>query len=139
LRRILEERKYSGKRVYGWVYHDPNGTAPISNVLEPIYDMDIYKTLDIVFNLSASNIKRCKGRYPEKPSLPEHLEKLNKIVWHISRPFGRHQFSFVIGGNDWKTRMDWLKSRFYDVETNEGRQIYEKICKTAGELELCKS
>lgn len=132
IHRILQEKKYYGKRRYGWIYHDPNGTAPITKILQPLMALPIFSTLDIVFNQSATNIKRQKCAF-EYPGLLEYLKPLGKTYWFMSEPCMRHQWVMLFGMN---RKYNIFKSKFHYIDESEGKRYFRKACLTAKQLKI---
>lgn len=123
----------------GLIYHDPSGNVPSFDLLSDISRQKPFQYMEFLIYLSATNIKRVR-RYEEAAGkdakiklLTQYLTGINKKIWIIRKPEGKHQWTFALGSN-WVDFPAWEKKGFYSISSPEGRDILAHITYTANEL-----
>jgi hypothetical protein len=122
-------------RRFGLLYADPNGIFDL-DVIRKFCECYCYNKTDILINCNSTAIKRVRmsSRHEETRSLWDRLQEIDKKYWIIREPYGRHQWSFILGTN-WPSFPKFEKIGFYKLESKEGREIFNKINLTKPENE----
>lgn len=61
------------------------------------------------------------------------MERIGKKAWLIREPFGKHQWSFILGVN-WEEFPEFKKIGFHKTSSTQGQNILNRINYTAKEL-----
>jgi hypothetical protein len=87
----------------------------------------------------ATSIKRVRCKWPEKKTLHEYIEGINKKVWLIKKPEDKDMFQWTfLFGTNFANLDDWKKEGFYSLNSSEGMEILRKLDCTKYELEVLK-
>lgn len=121
---------------YGLVYADTTAQIPPFETFRRLGQSRQYDNMDFIMTYAAASHKRqiksslCKT----EERLPELLGRINKKFWLIREPYGKHQWTFLIGTN-WADFPRWNKRGFYGITNKRGNEIYRKIWLTNAEME----
>ena len=122
------------KKQYGLLYLDPD-------MSEDGFDLSFtiakdfstyYPMMDILFYISANNIKRIAG-VKNTPDLQERLSPISKKHWVIRTLKTKFQYTFLIGTN-FIAPFVWSNKEFYSIQSPEGKAIFDKANFTREEL-----
>lgn len=116
--------------VPGLLYCDPSGSPPPFDVL--IKFSLIWRSIDILINLSAANIKRDRKRNNREFDLIYNLNLFDKKNILIREPYGCHQWSFIYLTNG--PSFEWKKQKFHLISSEIGTKTLEKMNYTEEEL-----
>ncbi len=118
---------------FGVCYADPNG-KPSFGLLSKIAKTSCYSRLDILMNCSATAVKRSgpNNSITNGLTLDGYLQTINKHHWIVREPYGKQQWSFLLGTN-WADFPSFEKIGMYRTRTLEGNQIFSKLNRTAKE------
>jgi three-Cys-motif partner protein len=124
-----------GLKRIGLIYCDPSGNVPNFDLLGQISIMRLFTPTDFLVYVSGTNIKRVSMSPSAKETrrLSEYIETVNKKWWQLWEPLGKHQWTFLFGSN--YQFQEFKKSRFHYRDSKEGKDIWEKLCKTHKELQ----
>ena len=122
------------RKQYGLLYLDPDMSESGFDLSFTIAkDFSIaYPMLDILFYISANNIKRiasAKGT----PNLQARLEPIKKSSWVIRTLKTKFQYTFLIGTN-FSRPFEWAGKGFHDVNSMNGKAIFDRANFTKDEL-----
>jgi len=125
------------KNKLGLLYFDPNGD-PFNKypyLLADFYDHKTTQKIDCLLYFSGTSIKRIlKAPNASRTwTISEDMERIGKDVWLIREPFGKHQWSFLLGVN-WADFPEFKKIGFHKTTSTQGQSILNKINYTAKEL-----
>jgi three-Cys-motif partner protein len=123
---------------YGLVYHDQT-KVPNFKMLQTMFNDYRFRHIDCLIRVPATAIKRVRGRYTEKETLVEELEKINKTHWTIRKlnPSDRWQWTFLFGTN-WKDVKNYKSKGFYRIDSEIGKNILKYANLTAKEKAIYK-
>lgn len=118
---------------FGICYADPNG-KPSFSLLAKIAKTSCYSRLDILMNCSATTVKRSgpNNHITNGLTLDGYLQTINKHHWIVREPYGKQQWSFILGTN-WADFPGFEKIGMYRIATSRGNQIFTKLNNTAKE------
>jgi len=121
----------------GLLYYDPNGDPfnNYPNLLSNFYKSSTTGRIDCLLYFSGTTIKRvlkAPGTNREW-SISEDMERIGKKVWLIREPFGKSQWTFLLGVN-WIQFPEFKKIDFHNIKSKKGQNILNKINYTAKEL-----
>lgn len=85
-------------------------------------------SVDIVINYSGAAVKRANGGGADRDDLDDMLSAANKRHWLIRRPFGRWQWSLLIGRNI--EVGDYKSVGFHRLDSETGREIAKVLIHT---------
>jgi len=111
---------------FGLFYADPNAVndAPLSLLSE----LSLYwKRADILMMLPAATLKRVSRRF-NRATLAHHFDKIHKKNIMIKKPVGKHEFTFVYCTNG--PVLKWEKQDFYDIMSEDGQRVFDKLNRT---------
>ncbi len=116
------ERKW----VYGAIYADPsNADLPWALLAQA---NRIYPRVDVMINIACASYKRTIATAGYQ-TLAERLPHIKK-QWLVRKPYGKHQWSILIGTN-WPDYPAWEKKDFYRWNDNNiGQEIFDKLVLT---------
>lgn len=119
---------------YGLIYNDPNTFCCFEELAE-LSKVKQFKQMDILVNCPATTLKRVlkSSKCKEDKTLKQHLSAINKEYWIIREPYGRYQFSLLIGTN-WDAFPKFKHLGFYPLGDPDGTSILTKLSHTAKEL-----
>jgi len=121
-----KERKW----VYGTIYADPSNADLPWDILERANE--VYPRIDVMINIACASYKRTIASVGYK-TLAERLPRI-KDHWLVRKPYGRFQWSILIGTN-WTQYPAWEKKFFYPWNDNGiGSAIFEKLVYTQGQI-----
>ena len=117
---------------FGYVYVDPN-VPSIPKTLTEFYAHTCNQKIDLIINIAATSLKR------QGLSLEQEIRQVMayKRKWLIREPYGRHQWTMLIGTN-WVKVNDWSAKGFHLLDTEAGRAIFDRVSKTKQELEAAE-
>jgi len=124
------------KRIFGLVYADPTGKAPPFGLLSRMFRQKRFSTLDLLLYFSATNLKR-QLKAPGcqfNSRLKEVLMVIDKRHWIVREPYGRHQWTFLIGTN-WTDFPVFERLGFHRWDSDEGQRILDILNYTNEELD----
>jgi len=123
------------KRVFGLVYSDPTGSNPPFELLQSMLECKCFSTLDVLLYFSATNYKRqlMAPACPLAERLNEVLGGINKKHWIVREPYGRHQWTFLIGTN-WTKFPEFKQVGFHRIDRPEGEKILARLNYTNMEM-----
>lgn len=132
---VLPRYFVKGLKRFGLVYTDPSGDIPPFELLAAMSRQPIYKMLDICIYVHATNIKRIRrsSLTNEQRCLRDFIDSIDKKEWIVREPIGREQWSFLIGSN-WINFPDWQKEGFHSYRSARGKEIFDLLTYTAGEI-----
>ena len=125
---ILQLFKDKKDSELGLVYVDPTGTKDLPDIGTLAHISRMRPRMEILFYLSATGVKR-QFQQTQKP-LSAFLVATGKQHWLIRKPFrgDKHQWTFLLGSNsDLFKPYRSIRSYFYILDSDEGRQVFEKI------------
>jgi three-Cys-motif partner protein len=116
------------RKVYGLVYSDPTGSSPPFELLQRMFSRKCYSTLDVLLYFSATNHKRqlMAPACPLSNRLDAVLRSIQKKYWIVREPYGRHQWTFLIGTN-WTDFPVFEGLGFHRLDSPEGKRILAKL------------
>lgn len=117
---------------YGLLFHDPNG-VPSFDVLEEASRDRRTRLMDIAMYFTAAGLKR--NLHNGVAPLDQQLRAINKRVWLIREPVGKHQWSFVIGTN-WERFPIWSKAGFHTQDSQRGTALLDELSYPEAERRL---
>lgn len=119
---------------YGLLYLDPDMSEDGFDLSFEIAEKFsiYYPRLDILFYISANNIKRIRSAKGTQ-TLIQRLAPIKKSDWIIRTLRDKFQYTFLIGTN-YPKPFCWKKRGFYDVKSKEGQAILEKANYTIDEI-----
>lgn len=118
------------KWVYGAVYADPSNASLPWELLEEMND--VYPHIDIMINIACASYKRTISMVGYQ-TLANRLPKI-KDHWIVRRPFGKHQWSILIGSN-WPDYPAWKEKEFYPWnDKGIGSDIFTKLVYTPDQI-----
>jgi len=121
---IKNQPNIKNKKCFGFIYTDPNGIFD-TEMLKDISNIPCFQFMDILINCNGTAIKRCTGAFGTE-NLNIKLRTINKKHWKIRIPFGKWQWSLLWGTN-WKNFPAIKGMGFYDINSIEGQQIFQKL------------
>jgi len=124
LKRPATERRY-----LGLLYTDPNGIFN-HNLLSMFAGFKEFDRVDILVNCNSTAIKRLGS---DRETLVERLSCIPKKHWLIREPIGRWQWTMLFGCN-WAGYPELKKHKFYKINSNQGKQIFNRLNFTAKEV-----
>jgi hypothetical protein len=129
-------KDFSGKKLFGLIYSDPNNGIPPLNIFSQVCSNPIYATMDLLTYIQAGFIKRARNNpvFSNFLSLTDYINRIDKKYWLIRSPTGSRQFSFLLGTN-WDGFPEYKKYSLHDIRTEQGKDILERLNKTKTELE----
>lgn len=118
------------KWVFGAIYLDPSNAQIPWELLEQANE--VFPHIDIMINIACASYKRTIATEGYE-TLAEKLPRIKKH-WIVRRPFGKHQWSILIGTN-WENYPAWQEKDFYPWnDQSVGTAIFEKLVYTSGQL-----
>lgn len=125
---------YTKNCKFGMVYSDQNGRIPPFDTLSQFSYHKSNSRIDIVVNMSATNIKRVRGssKCCENRNLNDYLRSIRKQAWLVRENHGKHQWTFLIGSN-WKKFPEFKNIGFWNIQSREGNEIFSNLNSTARE------
>lgn len=129
---ILDHARSTYASRFGYVYVDPN-VPSIPKTLTEFYAHTCNQKIDLIINIAATSLKR------QGLSLEQEIRQVMayKRKWLIREPYGRHQWTMLIGTN-WVKVNDWSAKGFHLLDTEAGRAIFDRVSKTKQELEAAE-
>lgn len=120
-------------RLLGLLYLDPNGNQELPlNGLKHFYSFHRLSSIDVLMNLSATNLKRwfnnpkAKGRWGEY-GLQEIIESIPKKYWFVRYPVNKlFKWTFLYGTN-WVKQKDLNRIGLYSIEGGMGKAILNHL------------
>lgn len=112
--------------VFGAVYADPSNAELPWELLEEMNK--VYPRVDVMINIACASYKRSVARAGYQ-TLADRLPQVKKH-WIVRKPFGKHQWSILIGTN-WPDYPAWEKKDFYPWNKGLGLVIFEKLVYTS--------
>ena len=93
------QEHHNPKSIYGLLYSDENGNCPPFALLGDY--AKVLPRLDVLIHVAATPIKRqfYSPVHPLMKRLDELMAMVPKDYWMIREPYGRHQWTFLIGTN----------------------------------------
>jgi three-Cys-motif partner protein len=124
-------------KAMGLLFADPNG-APDWNAINAITSCQQYERLDVLVNVNATSIKRCRTSPKHRHkyvSLREYLDGLRKRYLYVWTPHKSNcwQFALIFASN-WKDFPEFGKSKFWRCDKPEGREVLDRLNYTQKEL-----
>lgn len=123
---------HTNKKYYGMIYHDPSG-FPNFDLIENIYKNNSLNLVDVLINCPTTTVKRVRKAHEDYLKLNEYLLKIKKSNWCVREPFGKQQWSLLIGTN-WDNFPTFSKQGFYQHNSEYGASILKKMNETKKEL-----
>lgn len=117
-------------RIPGLIYSDENGVVPFDVLAE---FSKYFETMDILIHFSATSIKRVK-HYDGYGSLMENLKLIQRKNVSIQEGQEKHQWSFLYMTNHPKA-FEWKKIGLYNLRSERGKEIFDRLNKTKKERE----
>lgn len=120
----------------GLLYYDVTPCIEMFESIKLIADLTCrlqMERIDVLLYLSPAKIKQmkeCNGCQ----RLPSIIQSFRKSHWLIREPFGKHQWTFMLGSN-WDGFKEYKKIRFFRLNSPEGEQIFSKVAWTPKERE----
>lgn len=125
---ILEHlHLHQGQRLYyGLVYSDENGRCPPFDILGAF--ARVQARMDLLIHVAATPIKRqyYSPIHPLMKRLDQLMETVQKDYWFVREPYGRFQWSFLLGTN-WKLFPEFRGIGFHDTRSAEGASILRRL------------
>jgi hypothetical protein len=113
--------------ILGLAYFDPNNVRVETDLACDVVNR--FKQLDILYYFGAAYDKRVdRALGPpvgEGGSLIEKMKMLNKDKWFVREPIGNQQYSFLLGTNG--NFSDWKRAGWFDINSDSGNDILEKL------------
>lgn len=117
----------------GLIYLDPNGNQELPlKALQKFYGNRTFSSIDVLMNLSATNLKRwfnnpkAKGRWGEY-GLQEIIDSVPKKHWFIRYPVNKlFKWTFLYGTN-WAKQKDLNQIHLYNIESESGQAILRHL------------
>lgn len=117
--------------VFGAVYADPSNAVLPWELLERLNE--VYPRIDVMINIACASYKRTIATIGYQ-TLAERLPRIKKH-WIVRKPFGKHQWSILIGSN-WTNYPAWREKNFYPWDDNDvGSSIFEKLVYTPEQVQ----
>lgn len=128
-----------GRDCYGYVFHDPNGVDDFNaDMLLDIFNYPAFHRIDLIINIGATSFKRVLGAFPNRQDarLDTAISRLvdRKKVWLVREPYGKNQWTFLVGSN-WVKLPDWKRQGFFRMDSPEGEDILDRLMYTGPQLE----
>lgn len=121
------------RQTFGMIYSDPNNHEANFDGLSRLSNLHRLTRTDILIHFPATTLKRVRSVNSEIPRLKHALNGINKKHWLIREPNDRHQWTFLIGTN-WHSFPKFEHLGFYLLDSDQGREVFEKLDCTANEL-----
>lgn len=123
------------RKRYGLIYADPAGSMPPFELLSRFFEGKSYTQMDVLIYIAPTNLKRQLNspRCPVQMRLEDYLKLIPKRHWIIREPYGRHQWTFLIGTN-WTDFPVFERLGFYRWDSPKGKEIFAKLNYTNEEL-----
>lgn len=133
---LKNEYKQYRNRIFGTLYHDPNG-YPNINAISAISSSPFFRQVDILININSLAIKRirkCASMPEEKHNvdLIKLTKRINRPSKLISLPFQSEQkntqwdFCFMLF-TGWDKYPDDKKNNLFKIDSDEGQAILYHI------------
>jgi hypothetical protein len=132
----LQRRRYQipfneRKWIFGTIYADPSNATLPWDLLEEMNE--VYPHVDVMINIACASYKRTISMAGYQ-TLADRLPRVKKH-WIVRRPFGKHQWSILIGTN-WDDYPAWREKNFYPWnDKGIGSNIFEKLVYTPDQLQ----
>lgn len=130
--------KNSDKRQFGVVYCDPTDINIPVELLQTI--VDVYPKMEIIINISATNIKRVRGWARKRDIDETELTWLDNILyslkpmWIIRKPYKAFQWTILMG-TSWPKLPAWRSKNFEKITTPIGRAWFDKVVYSISEAQ----
>ena len=116
----------------GLVYYDPKPGKEVFEAMRFLAEVSRrpnMERIDFLFYVSATDVKRMRewGQ-----TLDQTLAPFAKKHWLIRKPFGAHQWTFILGTN-WADFPAYKRIDFHRKDSDQGRTLFDRINLTAGE------
>ena len=120
---------------FGYVYADPNDARLPIDMLEDMFSRNPFKRIDLIVNIAAASLKRMilHENYDDI-ALDSLLARVNKKTWLVREAHDKHQWSLLVGTN-WAEAPEWKKAGFYRMDTDKGKDIWQKLSKTKNQVQ----
>lgn len=132
------QRQYGNldRKTMGIVFADPNG-SPDWTSLEAFTKCKQYDRLDLLINVNATSIKRCRTSPMHRHkyvSLAEQLDRLRKRYTYVWTPHHSNAWQFaLLFATNWGEFPQFKTSKFYRVDTPEGQNVFDRLNRTEKE------
>jgi hypothetical protein len=131
---LLKKRDHPTKQdkwTFGAVYADPSNATLPWELLELFNH--VYPRVDIMINIACASYKRTIAQAGYQ-TLADRLPTIKKH-WIVRKPFGKHQWSILVGTN-WEDYPAWRRKNFYPWnDQGVGTSIFEKLVYTPEQLQ----
>lgn len=131
--RQQQGKGYNKKRYrFGMLYLDENGKVPPIGYLQAI--AGVLPRIDLVIQLATTTIKRRlhSAVDPWPYSLAEVIDMIGKDYWIVREPFGKHNWSFLVGTN-WDSFPELRSQGFRRTNTPDGQELLRYLDQTRRE------
>ena len=123
-------------KAMGLVFADPNG-SPDWDALEALTRCRQYDRLDVLVNVNATSIKRCRQsplhRHKYHP-LADDLARLRKRYLYVWTPHKSNAWQFaLIFATNWKDFPQFEHSKFWRVDSPDGHEVFDRLNRTEKE------
>ena len=118
------------RKAMGLLFADPNG-SPDWTALEQITVCKQYDRLDVLVNVNATSIKRCRTSPMHRHkyrTLADELARLRKRYLYVWTPHKSNAWQFaLIFATNWDKFPEFRKSAFHRIDTPEGAAVFERL------------
>lgn len=123
---VLLDPSLASRQYYGLIYSDENGSLPPFALLRLCAQQLRY--CDILIHAAAAPIKRqfYSPVHPLMRRLDELMATVPKDCWIVRDPYGKHQWSFLIGTN-WDAFPRFKRQGFWAINSPEGASILRRL------------
>lgn len=114
-------------RQFGLLYVDPNGVFDV-DVLKLFSQQYCYDKIDILINCNGTAIKREResSTCTDNRTLEDRLREINKKYWIVREPYGKAQWSFLLG-TQWDAFPEFKNIHFYKLSSTKGKAFFDKV------------
>lgn len=127
------ENEWNRGHTYGLAFFDPNG-VPDWDAIQLFSRTPHFQRIDLLINVCATGIKRVRRASLDPTLATDRLLSLDKRKIYLWDPVPGDPFQFALAlCTNWRGFPGFSQSRFYDIESPEGRAIAEKINYTKSE------
>jgi hypothetical protein len=118
---------------HGLIYADPNGGVLPIDTMRALALAPGWHKVDVLAYVSATDYKRFRRVWPEKPHLSQELARVGKEHLYVRQPFGPQHWSLVYLTN-WSLHPELKRIGLYKSDSPMGARILARLDSTREEL-----